>query len=82
MSKLSELLQARLKEQGITKYSLAKAMADADGKGKPATNFSSKVSKILEYPEARVFEGVQELVELLDGEIIIKWRTTTEHSIK
>ncbi|NEQ53027.1 MAG: hypothetical protein F6K11_23285 [Leptolyngbya sp. SIO3F4] len=74
MSQLSELLQARLEQQGKTKYSLAKAMAAADGKGKPATSFSSKVAKILEAPESRVFKGVKELIELLDGEIIIRWK--------
>ncbi|MEM9093179.1 MAG: hypothetical protein AAGC93_31185 [Cyanobacteria bacterium P01_F01_bin.53] len=81
MSELSKLLKDRLEQQGLTKYAIAKAMAEADGSGKAPTNFSTKVSKILESPESRVFEGVKELVELLDGEIVIRWKTTTEHKL-
>lgn len=82
MSKLSNLLKARLEEVGTTKYKLAKAMAEADGQGKPVTSFSAKVSKTLANPEARVFENVQKLVELLDGEIVIRWRSVREHTLK
>ena len=81
MSTLRELLQQRLEEKGLTKYAIAKAMADAEGSGKPATNYTTKVTKLLETPEARVFSGLKELVELLDGEIVIRWKTTTEHTL-
>ena len=82
MSELAQLLQDRLKEQDLTKYAIAKAMAQADGQGKPATNYSNKVTKILEDPENRVFGGLKELVELLDGEIVIRWKTIKEHTLK
>ncbi|MBE9067905.1 hypothetical protein IQ260_14725 [Leptolyngbya cf. ectocarpi LEGE 11479] len=74
MSQLSKLLKDRFEKQGKTKYALAKAMAEADGTGKSATNFTSKVTNTLEAPEARVFRGVKEMVELLGGEIVIRWK--------
>ena len=82
MSELSDILQARLKEKGLTKYAIAKALSEIDGKGKPVTSYTTKVNKIMDSPESRVFEGLKQVIELLDGEVIIRWRTTTEHKLQ
>lgn len=82
MTELSELLKNRMESQGMTKYQIAKRLAQIDGQGKPATNYSNLVYKILESPENRVFQGLKNLIEILGGEVVIRWRDTTEHPLK
>ena len=70
----SELLQRRLKQKGTTKYAIARALAKAEGKGRGPTTFSTRVSKVIDDPKGRIFRNLQEIVKLLDGEIIIRWK--------
>ena len=70
----SELLKRRIKQKGTSKYAIAKALADAEGQGRKATTFNTRVTKVVNDPKGRVFRNLEEIVKLLDGEIVIRWK--------
>ncbi len=77
---LKEILNERLIELGITKYELSKRIAEKRGADK-VTDVSSLVSNILNTPGNRRFSSVSEVIEALDGEIIIRWYNTHEQRL-
>lgn len=78
---MNEILQGRLDELGITRYEVAKRIAESrGGKTKPG-DVSSIVAKTLEEPEGRRFSNVAEVIEALGGEIVIRWHSVTEQRI-
>lgn len=79
---LSEVLEERLKEKGVTKYAIAKQLAEAEGKGKAPTAFTTRVGKIIADPKGRVFSNLEEIVKLLGGEIYIRWTDTKDQAIR
>lgn len=78
---LSEALEKRLEEKGVTKYAIAKQLAEAEGKGKAPTAFTTRVGKIIADPKGRVFSNLEEVVKLLGGEIYIRWTDTKDQAI-
>ncbi len=70
----SELLKHRIKQKGTTKYAIARALAEAEGKGRGPTTFSTRVAKVVADPKGRIFRNLEEVVKLLDGEIVIRWK--------
>lgn len=74
---LKEILNERLIELGITKYELSKRIAEKRGADK-VTDVSSLVSNVLDTPENRRFSNVSEVIEALDGEIVIRWYNIQE----
>ena len=70
----SELLKHRIQQKGTSKYAIAKALAEAEGKGRQATTFSTRVTKVVNDPKGRIFRNLEEIVRLLDGEIVIRWK--------
>lgn len=77
---LKEVLNERLDELGITKYELSKRITEKRGGGK-VTDVSSLVSKTLDVPDNRRFCNVSEVVEALDGEIVIRWHDIKEKKL-
>ena len=75
---LSEVLQARLQEKDLTAYAIAKLISEADSKGRPVTSFTSRVKKAIDDPDGRILSNIKQVVEALDGEIVIRWIITTE----
>ncbi|NEP59021.1 MAG: hypothetical protein F6K31_18695 [Symploca sp. SIO2G7] len=70
----SELLKHRIKQKGTSKYAIAKALAEAEGKGRGPTTFNTRVGKVINDPKGRIFRNLEEIVRLLDGEIVIRWK--------
>ena len=70
---LSEVLEQRLKEKGLTKYAIAKHLAESEGKGKDPRAFTTRVGKVIKDPKGRVFANLEQIVNLLGGEIVIRW---------
>lgn len=77
---LKEVLNERLNELGITKYELSKRIAEKRG-GSKVTDVSSLVSKVFEAPDNRRFGNISEVIEALDGEIIVRWYNIQEKSL-
>lgn len=77
---LKDILTERLIELGITKYELSKRIAEKRGSDK-VTDVSSLVSNILDTPEKRRFSNVSEVIEALDGEIVIRWHNIHEQRL-
>lgn len=78
---LSDILEKRLKEKGLTRYKLAQKLAELEGAGKDPTAYSTKVGKVISDPKNRVFHNVEQIVHLLDGEIIVRWTDTRDQAI-
>ncbi|NEP56248.1 MAG: hypothetical protein F6K31_04390 [Symploca sp. SIO2G7] len=78
---LSELLEARLEEQGITKFALAKKIAEVEGPNKNPRSYTSRIAKLMADPKGRIFSNLEQVVKLLGGEIIIRWNNHTDHTI-
>lgn len=77
MSQMKEILNARMKALGLKPFDLAKQIAKKRGKDPQAV--SSTVLNVLKSPENRRYSNLAEIVDLLDGEIVIRWRTVEEH---
>ena len=75
---MKEILEERLNDLGITRYELAKRIAEKRGK-KKVTDVSSMVSNTLDSPENRRYSNIAEIVEALGGDIVIRWHSVEEH---
>ena len=73
---MDEILKARLEELGLTKYAIAKQIAEKEGK--PANALTTRISKTINDPKSRVFSNVEEVVKILGGEIVIRWHNVDE----
>ena len=79
---LSEMLQERLKQRDLTKYALAKILAEMDGSGKPPSQYTSRLAKVFDDPRGRIFGNLEEVIQALGGEIIIRWTDTTDQAVR
>jgi hypothetical protein len=75
---LSEVLQARQTELGLTNYAIAKAIAEKRGGNSTPTTLSSSITKVMKEPDGRNFALVREVVEMLGGKIVIQWQKVEE----
>ena len=74
---MKEILEARMKKLGLKPFDLAKKLAEKRGKDPQAV--STTVLNVLKSPENRRYSSLAEIVELLDGEIVIRWHSVEEH---
>lgn len=70
---MKEILEERLEELGISKYEVAKRIAEKDGK-KP-TAVSTRVLSTFEDPESRKYENLLEVIEVLGGRVVVEFPT-------
>lgn len=75
---MDEILQARLKELGMSPYQIAQAIAGDDGNPKAYTN---RVGNTLTDPKNRKFCSVEEVVKILGGRIVIQWTDVKEQVV-
>ncbi|MCM1984438.1 hypothetical protein [Lyngbya confervoides] len=72
------ILQQRLKAMGLNKFQLAKLIAGIrerkDGKEYDPRSLSSAIRQALEQPGRSRLETIEEIVEALDGELVIRWK--------
>lgn len=71
-----EDFEQRLKELDWTLYRLAKEFAEYRATGgdiSPASRFHSSISKAIESPGKSKLETIEDIVQVLDGEITILW---------
>ncbi len=77
---LKEILEKRLTALDMSKYELAKRLAVERGKAKP-TDVSKLVSKCFEEPDARRYMDLAALIELMGGEIVVRWHSIEENVV-
>ena len=73
---MKDVLEARVKDLGITPYEVAKRVAKA--RSKEVSTVTSSVNNVLSAPERRQYASLADVVRALDGEIVIRWRTVEE----
>ncbi|MDB9447400.1 RNA-directed DNA polymerase [Anabaena sp. CS-542/02] len=72
----NEDFEQRLKELDWTLYKLAKEFAEhraADGDVSPASRYHSSISKAIENPGKSKLETIEDIVQVLNGELTILW---------
>lgn len=73
-----EILQQRLDQMGLNKFQLAKKIAKIrkaiTGKDVNPRSLSSAIRQALEQPGRSRLETIEQIVEALDGEIVIRWK--------
>lgn len=70
---MKDILEERLKELGISKYEVAKRIAEKEGK-KP-TAVSTRVLSTFEDPESRKYANLLEVIEVLGGRVVVEFPT-------
>ncbi len=70
---LSEILQERLDELGWTPYRLTQEIMKLRAMDGPVTKQSSSVTRWLKQPENSKLENIQDVVQALGGEIVIRF---------
>ena len=73
---MKDVLEDRLKDLGITKYEVAKRVAEV--RGKKVGDVTSSVNNVLSGPERRRYDNLAEVVTALGGEIVIRWHSIEE----
>jgi hypothetical protein len=74
---MKDLLQQRLDELGISQSELARRIAQKRQVENPA-NLQSAVHNALKDPESRRYSTILELIEAMDGEVVIRWKDYRE----
>lgn len=77
---LKEILEKRLAALDISKYELAKQLAAKRGKDKP-TDVSRLVGKCFVEPDNRRYTDLAELIELMGGEVVVRWHSVEENVV-
>ncbi|MEM6518735.1 MAG: hypothetical protein AAF722_05300 [Cyanobacteria bacterium P01_C01_bin.70] len=77
---MKEILEKRLESLDISKYELAKQLAEKRGKDKP-TGVSKLVNKCFAEPDARRYMDLAALIELMGGEIVVRWHSVEENIV-
>jgi hypothetical protein len=70
---LKEILNQRLETLGMSRYELAKAIAENRNPPKKASSLTSTITLILDEPEGRRYSNIEEAVQAMGGEIVIRW---------
>jgi hypothetical protein len=70
---MKDILEERLEELGISKYEVAKRIAEKEGK-KP-TAVSTRVLSTFEDPESRKYANLLEVIEVLGGRVVVEFPT-------
>ena len=68
---MDTILSKRLEQLGLTKYEVAKRIAEKIGK-KPG-QIATRVGQTIDEPEKRQYSYVADVVRELGGEIVIRW---------
>lgn len=71
--KMKDILEERIQELGISKYEVAKRIAEK--KGKKTTDISTRVLNTFENPESRRYESLLEVIEVLGGRVVVEFPT-------
>lgn len=74
---MKELLQQRLKELGLTQAELARRIAEKRQLENPE-NLQSAVHNALKDPDSRKYSAILELIDAMDGEVVIRWKDYKE----
>lgn len=77
---MKEILEKRLKALDISKYELAKRLAEQRGMDKP-TGVTKLVGKCFEEPDVRRYMDLAALIELMGGEIVVRWHSVEENVV-
>ncbi|MEM6424223.1 MAG: hypothetical protein AAF728_03545 [Cyanobacteria bacterium P01_D01_bin.128] len=78
---MKEILQERLDELDITQYELTRRVVELrkqEGRDTTISKLSSAVAKALKEPDGRRYSAIAELIEAMDGEIVIRWKDYKE----
>jgi hypothetical protein len=78
---LSDVLNERLRQRELTKYALAKILAEMDGSGKAPNQYTSRLAKVFDDPKGRIFANLEEVIKALGGRVVIEWTDTTSQPI-
>jgi rubrerythrin len=70
---MKDILEERLEELGISKYEVAKRIAEKEGK-KP-TAVSTRVLSTFEDPGNRKYANLLEVIEVLGGRVVVEFPT-------
>ena len=76
MSEMKQVLEQRLKALGITKYEVAKRIAEK--KDTKPTSVSNLVGRTFEDPEKRTYGNLLDIIEAMDGQVVIRWTNVEE----
>lgn len=74
---MKELLQQRFQELGISQAELARRIAGKRNLDKPE-NLQSSIYNALKDPDSRKYSAILELIEAMDGEVVIRWKDYRE----
>ncbi len=78
---MKDVLQQRFEELGISQAELARRIAkkrQKPGENLDPNNLQSAVSNALKDPDSRRYSSILELIEALDGEVVIRWKNYEE----
>jgi len=78
---MKDLLQQRFEELGISQAELARRIAkkrQKPGENVDPNNLQSAVSNALKDPDSRRYSSILELIEAMDGEVVIRWKNYEE----
>lgn len=67
----------RMQQLGYTQYKVTQQICKLRAEGDeipPVTRYNSAVGKSLEEPQKASFQAIEELVKVMGGEIVIRWR--------
>lgn len=78
---LSDALKKRLEKLDTTVYEVAKKIAESRNPPKKVTDLNSTVAKVFDDPEGRRWSSVQEVIEAMGGEIVVRWHNIDEESL-
>lgn len=78
---MKELLQQRFQELGISQAELARRIAEKRNLDKPE-NIQSAVYNALKDPDSRKYSAILELIEAMDGEVVIRWKDYREVKVQ
>ena len=73
---MQEILLKRLDELGMTRYQVAKAIADKQGRR--ASDITTRVSQTFEHPESRQYANLADVIEVLGGRALPGYYTVAE----
>ncbi len=68
----SNILKQRLENLGLTRYEVAKRIAEKENKA--VTSVNNTVDRCLSNPDIAQVSTLKKIVEALGGEIVIKWK--------
>lgn len=78
---LSDVLKKRLGKLDTTIYEISKKVAESRNPPKKVTDLNATVAKVFDNPEGRRWSSVQEVIEAMGGEIVIRWHNIDEESL-